>query len=66
MLQKVAVVAIGGIIAGVAAIFLDAIVSMKEIPNGATTNGVIGQLAVIINALKLMKKRVHDLVPNFK
>ena len=60
MLQKVAVVVIGGNIYGVAAIFSDAIVSGKEILN------IVTILQLLPDALKLMKKRVHDLSPYLK
>ena len=61
MLQKVAVVVIGGVIYGVAAIFLDAIVNGKEILNIVTILEMLGR-----NAVKLMNKRVHDLSPYLK
>ena len=68
-MPKVAVVVIGGVIHGVVAIFLDAIVNLKEILNIVTilktVNAKLGQ-DVITSALKLMKKRVHDLSPYIK
>ena len=60
MLQKAAVVVIGLGVIGVAAIFLDVIVNGKEILKIATT------IPSYADALKPMKKRVHDIGPYFK
>ena len=59
-MPKVAVVVIGCFIHGVVAIFLDAIVIMKEILNIVTILTILN-LGPRDGALELLKKRVHDL-----